>query len=216
MELKILALMAVLFSGPNLLNAQDTIMLMKGKRLIVANAKVAITEKGDTLLNYQLEDGKQKSKHIDKVFSVNGKSGETVFYSSETHDDELTVEQMRQYLNGRADFNKGFAWGFYAGGIASVAAAAAIPPININMGDNDASLSLGIVIPFTYVLLVGNTTKSAEKLKELNPNLSDNEYYLLGAQSAISQRRMRDGALGVLTGGIIWISASCIYDANHD
>lgn len=216
MKLKIFTLLAIFSIAAGTANAQDTIMLMKGKRLIVANAKVSITEKGDTLLNYQLEDGKQKSKHIDKVFSVNGKSGETVFYSPETHDDELTVEQMRQYLNGRADFNKGFAWGFYAGGIASVAAAAAIPPININMGDNDASLSLGIVIPFAYVLLVGNTTKSAEKLKELNPNLSDNEYYLLGAQSSISQRRMRDGALGVLTGGIIWISASCIYDANHD
>lgn len=215
MKLKIFTLLAIFSIAAGTANAQDTIMLMKGKRLIVANTEVAITEKGDTLLNYQLENGKQKSKHIDKVFSVNGKSGETVFFSPETHDDELTVEQMRQYLNGRADFKKGFAWGFYASGIASVAAAAAIPPININIG-NDGNFPIGIMIPFAYVFVAGNTTKSAEKLKKLNPNLSDNEYYLLGAQSAISQRRMRDGALGVLTGGIIWITASSIYEANND
>lgn len=215
MKLKIFTLLVMLSSVSALSSAQDTIMLMNGKRLFATKSEVVINSKGDTLLNYQLEDGKQKSKHIGKVFSVNGKSGETVFYTPETHDDELTVEQMRQYLNGRADFKKGFAWGFYASGIASVAAAAAIPPININIG-NDGNFPIGIMIPFAYVFVAGNTTKSAEKLKKLNPNLSDNEYYLLGAQSAISQRRMRDGALGVLTGGIIWISASCIYDANHD
>lgn len=216
MELKILALMAVLFSGPNLLNAQDTIMLMKGKRLIVANTEVAITEKGDTLLNYQLENGKQKSKHIDKVFAVYNKSGETVFYTPETHDDDLTTEQMRNFLRGKADFSKGFCWGFFAGGIAACAAGVIIPPVNISMGSNDASLPLGVIIPFAYIPIVGNTTKSAEKLKKLNPNLSDDEYYLLGAQAGISQRRLRDGALGVLTGGIIWITASSIYEANND
>lgn len=212
MELKILALMAVLFSGPNLLNAQDTIMLMKGKRLIVANTEVAITEKGDTLLNYQLENGKQKSKHIDKVFAVYNKSGETVFYTPETHDDDLTTEQMRNFLRGKADFSERISWGFYLAGIASVAAAAAIPPANINIGNNEASLPLGIIIPFAYVGIAGNTTKSIEKLKIL----SDDEYYLLGVQAGISQCRLLAGALGVLTGGIIWITASSIYEANND
>ena len=42
--------------------------------------------------------------------------------------------------------------------------------------------------------------------------MSDDEYYIFGAQAAISQKRMRDGALGVLTGGVIWIVAASISD----
>ena len=216
MKLKIFTLLVMLSSVSALSSAQDTIMLMNGKRLFATKSEVVINSKGDTLLNYQLEDGKQKSKHIGKVFSVNGKSGETVFYTPETHDDDLTTEQMRNFLRGKADFSKGFCWGFFAGGIAACAAGAIIPPVNISMGSNDASLPLGVIIPFAYIPIVGNTTKSAEKLKKLNPNLSDDEYYLLGAQAGISQRRLRDGALGVLTGGIIWITASSIYEANND
>lgn len=215
MELKILALLAAFFSAPHLTNAQDTIMLMKGKRIIAASTNVEMNEKGDTVLHYQLANGKQKSKKLYKVFSVSNGANEQIFYSPESYDDDMTVDQMKLYLKGRADYNKGFCWGFYAGGVASCASAAFIPPITLDMGDNDASISLGIVIPFAYILLIGNTTKAAEKLKALNPNLTDDEYYLLGAQSAISQRRMRDGALGVLTGGIVWITASCIHEA-HD
>lgn len=216
MKLKIFTLLVTFTIAVGLSNAQDTIMLMKGKRLIATKSEVAVTAKGDTLLNYQLENGKQKSKHIDKVFAVYNKSGETVFYTPETHDDDLTTEQMRNFLNGKADYSKGFCWGFFAGGVASCAVGAVIPPINFSMGGNDASLPIGLIIPFAYIPIVGNTTKSAEKLKRLNPNLSDDEYYLLGAQAGISQRRLRDGALGVLTGGIIWITASSIYEANND
>ena len=71
-------------------------------------------------------------------------------------------------------------------------------------------MPVGLVVPFGYIFVAGNTTKSVEKLKAKYPNMPDDEYYTLGVQTAISQRRMRDGALGVLTGGVIWIVAAGI------
>ena len=192
-------------------NAQDTIMLMRGKRLLVSDSKVEITTKGDTVVSYQI-DGKRKHKSIYKVFSVSGKDGEQIFYSPTTLDVELTVEQMRRFLQGKADYTNKFNWGFFAGGVAATTAGVFIPTLNFKVGSNNANIPVGMLVPFGYVFAIGNTTKSAEKLKAQFPNMPDDEYYLMGVQAAVSQQRMRDGALGVLTGGIIWVTAFCISD----
>lgn len=191
--------------------AQDTIMLMRGKRLLVSDTKVEITAKGDTVVSYQI-DGKHKQKSIYKVFSVSGKDGEQVFYSPATLDVELTVEQMRRFLQGKADYKGKFSWGFFAGGMAATTAGVFIPTLNFKIGSNNANIPIGMLIPFGYVFAIGNTTKSAEKLKAKYPDMPDDEYYIMGVQTAVSQQRMRDGALGVLTGGIIWITAIGISD----
>lgn len=192
-------------------SAQDTIMLMRGKRLLVNDSKIEITAKGDTVVSYQLPNGKHKRKSIDKVFSVNNKDGEQIFFTLEEMEDELlTVEQMRRFLQGKADFKGKFSWGFYAGGIAATAVGAAISPVGFNVGSSHANVPIGALVPFGYVFIVGNTSKSYKKIMTKYQGLPNDDYYILGVQAAISQYRMRDAALGVLTGGIIWIAASCI------
>ena len=193
-------------------NAQDTLLLMKGKRIIVNNSKMDVSKSGDTIVTYQTLSGKTKSKRIDKVFSLSSTSGEQVFYVPDTAAEEPSVENMRRFLQGKADFSGGFSWGFYAGGVAAMAAGAVIPTLKFKVGSNNADIPIGMVVPFGYIFVVGNTTKSVEKLKAKYPNMSDDEYYIFGAQAAISQKRMRDGALGVLTGGVIWIVAASISD----
>ena len=185
-------------------SAQDTIMLMRGKRLLVSDSKVEITAKGDTVVSYQLPNGKHKSKNAYKVFSISNKSGEQVLYTPESREDELTVEQMRRFLQGKADFSHGFSWGFFAGGVAATTAGAFVPSIRFNVGSSNAAVPIGLIVPFGYVYVVGNTTKAAEKLKAQNPNMPDDEYYMLGAQAAVSQQRVISGALGILSGGVIW------------
>ena len=194
------------------INAQDTILLMKGKRLFVSDSKVEVNAKGDTVVSFHTDKGKTKSKRIDKIFSVSSTSGEQVFYVPDTAAEEPSVESMRRFLQGKADFSGGFSWGFYAGGVAAMAAGAVIPTLKFKVGSNNADIPIGMVVPFGYIFVVGNTTKSVEKLKAKYPNMSDDEYYIFGAQAAISQKRMRDGALGVLTGGVIWIVAASISD----
>ena len=212
MKSKKYILLIVCFLAFGFANAQDTIMLMKGKRIAVSNSRIEVAPKGDTVVIYQNAKGKTKSKSVDKIFSVSNASGEQVLYVPDTVSGDLTVEQMRRFLQGKADFSGGFSWGFYAGGVAAMAVGVVIPTVKFKVGSNNADIPIGMVVPFGYVFVVGNTTKSVEKLKAKYPNMSDDEYYIFGAQAAISQKRMRDGALGVLTGGVIWIVAASISD----
>ena len=210
MTQKLFTLIISLFATIGIAGAQDTIMLMRGKRIAVSNSKIEVTAKGDTVVSYQMPNGKQKNKRADKVFSVSQGGREHILYVSDTAAGDLTVDQMRRFLQGKADYSDGFSWGFFAGGVAATAVGAAIPPVRFNMNSNNASVPVGVVVPFGYIFVAGNTTKSVEKLKAKYPDMPDDEYYTLGVQSAISQRRMRDGALGVLTGGVIWIVAAGI------
>lgn len=210
MTQKLFTLIISLFATIGIAGAQDTIMLMRGKRIAVSNSKIEVTAKGDTVVSYQLPNGKQKSKRADKVFSVSQGGREHILYVSDTAAGDLTVDQMRRFLQGKADYSGGFSWGFFAGGVAATAVGAAIPPVRFSMNSNNASVPVGVVVPFGYIFVAGNTTKSVEKLKAKYPDMPDDEYYTLGVQTAISQRRMRDGALGVLTGGVIWIVAAGI------
>ena len=143
-----------------------------------------------------------------KIFA----SGEQIFYVPDTAAEEPSIPQMRRFLQGKADFSGGFSWGFYAGGVAATAVGAVIPTLKFNVGSSVVDIPIGMLVPFGYVFAVGNTTKSVEKLKAKYPDMSDDEYYIFGAQAAISQKRMRDGALGVLTGGVIWIVVAGISD----
>ncbi|MBR4620722.1 MAG: hypothetical protein IKO46_07040 [Salinivirgaceae bacterium] len=210
MKLKKHILLIICILSFSISNAQDTIMLMCGKRIAVSNSKIEVTAKGDTVVSYQLPNGKQKSKRADKVFSVSQGGREHILYVSDTAAGDLTVDQMRRFLQGKADYSGGFSWGFFAGGVAATAVGAAIPSVRFNLNSNNASVPVGLVVPFGYIFVAGNTTKSVEKLKAKYPDMPDDEYYTLGVQTAISQRRMRDGALGVLTGGVIWIVAAGI------
>lgn len=202
MKTKIIALLILAVSSICQLKAQDTIMLMKGKRIFATNHEVKISPKGDTILYYQLINGKQKHKKIDKIFSVYNNTNKEYFYTPDTAIGIATINDMEQFLNGMADHQKGFSWGAYAGGIASMWAAMAIPSIGFGSGDNRFNIWLGPVVPYAYLLIVSNTTRSVEKIKAQNPDINPNEFYLYGVQSAISKRRLRDGVLGIITGGL--------------
>ena len=212
MTQKLFTLIIILFATIGFAGAQDTIMLMKGKRIAVSNSRIEVTAKGDTVVKYQLANGKTKSKRTDRIFSLSQGGREQIFYVPDTSINDLTVNQMRRFLQGKADFSGGFSWGFFAGGVAATAVGAVIPTLNFKIGSNNADIPIGMVVPFGYVFVIGNTTKSVEKLKAKYPDMPDDEYYVYGAQMAVSQRRMRDGALGVLTGGVIWIVAASVSD----
>lgn len=208
MKYQIISLLALFLFLSNTILAQDTIMLMRGKRLCVSDAAVGVNAKGDTILTYQYK-GKQRHKSVSKIFSVSNASGERVFYTQEFEDD-LTISQMRSFLQGQADFRKGFCWWAFAGGVASVGAAAAIPPIEFD-DKISGSIPVGIIVPFGYLGVLMKTSKSEEKLIS-KLDFPGDEYYLMGAQYAISQQRFRSGLLGVLTGGVVWLTISAIND----
>ncbi|MBO7476520.1 MAG: hypothetical protein J6U04_01130 [Salinivirgaceae bacterium] len=201
MTQKLFTLFVLMFAAIGVANAQDTIMLMKGKRIVASNSKVEVTAKGDTVVTYQDAKGKAKSKRVDRIFSISNASGEQVFYVPDTLPDELTVEQMRFFLNGCADYRRGFCWWAFLGGVWAGEIGAMIPPIEFN-DKISGSIHYGILVPSIYLGVVANTTRSAEKIKKKNPQIPDNEYYIAGAQYALAHERFRSGAYGVLAGWI--------------
>ena len=208
MTKKLFILSVTLFAAIGFARAQDTIMLMKGKRIVVSNSRIEVTSKGDMVVTYQNAKGKTKSKSVDRIFSVSNASGEQVFYTQVDSFADLTVNQMRRFLQGKADFKQEFSFGYFAGGFAAATVGALT--VNFKIGGNSASIPIGVLIPSGYLWVLDNKPKAIEHIKDDYPNLPDDEYYMLGVQAAICRKRMYDGALGVLTGGIIWITASCI------
>jgi|GEM_PF-2533519 len=206
-----ISLLAIVMLFVDSANAQDTIMLMRGKRLIVENAKLGVTPKNDTILTYQY-NGKQKHKSVSKIFSVSGKNGERFFYSPEFEGD-MTVAQMKSFLNGHADYLHGFCWWAFFGGVASANFGAVVPPIEFD-DKISGTIPVGIVVPFAYLGVVSKTSRSARKIKAKNPQVPDDEYYIMGAQYAISQERMRSGAFGIIAGGVELLIISIISEAN--
>jgi hypothetical protein len=192
----------------------DTIMLMKGKRIIANKAKILIKPKGDTVITYYDLEGEMWQVKINKVFALTTSGKETVFYKPETDDpEELSVEQMRWFLRGKADFRDWrFSPGIFAGGFLSGAAGALIPPVGTDGFSNSASIRIGFAIPIGYLIFAGNSTLSIEQLKVQYPELTDNQFYLMGVQEAIRQHRMRDSFFGVAIGTIIGIMGTTSYD----
>lgn len=209
MKYQIISLMTIFLLAAGNATAQDTIMFMSGKRLSVSNAEVTTSKKGDTVIVYQFKN-KQKRASVSKIFSVTTVRGEQLFYTQE-YEEDMTVSQMRNFLNGLADFRQGFSWGAFAGGVASVAGAAAVPSIEIK-GNVSGSIPVGVVVPFAYLGIISNTGKTLANLKRQKPDMSEDEYYILGAQAAIGRKRFRSGALGVLAGGVVWMTVSLVSD----
>ena len=206
MTKKLFILSVTLLAAIGFARAQDTILLMKGKRIVVSNSRIEVTAKGDTVVTYQNAKGKTKSKSVDRIFSVSNASGEQVFYVPDTLPGELTVEQMRFFLNGCADYQKGFCWWAFLGGVGAGSVGALIPPAEFS-GKISASIHYGILVPSVYLGVVSNTSQSAKKIKKKNPQILDNEYYIAGVQYALAKERFRSGAYGVIAG---WIPTAII------
>jgi hypothetical protein len=192
----------------------DTIMLMKGKRVICKNARVLVLPGNDTVVQFETPFGKKSQVEVEKVFStITPSDGETIFYKPDPgQPKDFTVEQMKWFLNGKADYRRWkFSTSFFIGGIAAGTAGVCIPPITSESIGNSVSVPVGVLVPASYLIFAGNSTISAEQLKQMFPLLPDNEYYLMGVQESIRRHRMRDSFLGIIAGvnlGLLGILAS--------
>lgn len=185
----------------NDLQAQtDTLLLMKGKRLLVNNSQIQVNAKGDTVVSFVNLKGRNKTKRSDKVFSVVNQSGKHIFFSDPDSVYGVTAAQFERYLTGKADYyDFKMRWGCFALGAATMAGGLLVPPINIDMGNTYASIYLGMLIPFADFVLVANSSVSKEKIIE-QYNVPNDPYYISGVQAAISRHRIISNALGMGVG----------------
>ncbi len=196
----------------------DTILLMKGKRIITSGYTIKGTANNDGFITYKNKAGKTKKTYLEDVFSVTDKNGvETVFYEPMPNDtNELSVDQMRWFLKGKADIgNWHFSTGYFAGGFVSGAAGAVCPPVKFEIGDNQSSARVGVLIPVMYLALIRNSNPTIEEIKTIYPQCPDNAFYLQGAQDAVRECRVKDGLKGTISGFIIGLMGVWAYNSEH-
>ncbi|MCQ2375294.1 MAG: hypothetical protein MJ069_05275 [Salinivirgaceae bacterium] len=208
----ILAFCFILLIANNIQAQTDTVLLMKGKRLLVNNSQVQVNTKGDTLVSFVNNKGRNKTKRSDKVFSVVNQSGKHVFFSDSDSIYGVNTEQFERYLNGKADYyHYKMRWGSFALGAATMAGGLLVPPINIDMGNSCASVYLGILIPYADFVLVSNSSVSKEKIIE-QYNVPNDPYYISGVQAAISRHRIISNVLGMVVGVVPFVFLSATND----
>lgn len=195
-------------------NAQvSTMLLRNGKKVLISDYKIDGQGYYDGKIDFVNAKGKNKDKYLDEVFSIiDAKGQEKILYeSNEELGEVLTVGQMSDYVSGMGDSRiykisplvmvGGFATGF--GGTI-------IPQVKVSAGENSMGIPLGILVPATYVGIMGATTPKAETLQAELPEKANNEHYLMGYQDGVQKKRFKHSIIGAaigVVGGIIFISA---------
>lgn len=196
------------------INAQvSTLLLRNGKKLLVSDYKVDAEDYYEGKISYVNAKGKNKDKYLDEVFSITDASGnENVLYKpNEELGEVLTIGQMKNFVVGMGDARTfTISPMVMFGGMVSGFGGTIIPQVKVNAGGNSMGIPLGILVPATYVGIMGATTPDAETLQSKLPDMADNEYYLMGYQEGVQKKRFKHSIIGAaigVVGGIVFISA---------
>lgn len=184
--------------------AQNTLLLVNGKKIEVGEFKVS-----DSLfLAYKNKKGKIKSVYLHDIFSVQEQNGkETIFYIPDHTDTEsFTINQMRDFVNGAYDARTNYKtpWittgGFVVGGGSAVAVSA----IGLN----------SLLVPIFPALYSGGVGIVKVKKDKLNipDNFKNNDYYLEGYTRVANHKRINNAIIGSGVGMALGIVAVIIFN----
>jgi hypothetical protein len=170
---------------------KDTVLLLNGNTIITT---VIDTSKGVTVMVNPQKPEKRLMIDNDRIFSIKNDSGEVVLYVYDSLiGNEFTLDEMRYFMRGEQDAQKGFkAKGSFYGNMALSAAA----------GVTGSFLSP--VVPFVFAALVG-----IPKIKIKHSTVSDltflkQDSYIMGYERvARKKRKLRSlfgGGIGLAVG----------------
>jgi len=176
-------------------NFNDTILMLNGN-IILTN----VIESNDSLT--RIVNPKKLTKNIiienDRIFSIKNKTRERIIYEYDSvRGNDLTVDEMRYFILGEQDAQKGFKpRGALIGGII-IGAASGI-----------TGSFLSPIPPFAFSSLVGIPRVKVNRRVCSNPDLVHKEAYLLGYERvAIKKRRVQSlvgGGAGLIAGLVSW------------
>jgi hypothetical protein len=180
----------------------DTILLLNGYTIITSNID---TTNGSV----SFKNPKKSKKNIvienDRIFSINNSKGETLIYSYDTIiGNEFTVDEMRYFIHGEQDAQKGFkARGAFWGNLA------------VGAGAGVTGLFFSPIAPFAFSALVGIPKIKIKKGTVSNLDYLNQPSYLMGYERVARKKRqlrsLVSGGLGLGLG----LGASFILKNNN-
>lgn len=188
---------------------------MNGKKLVVSSYILDSLDYYEGNIYYTtLLKNKEKNEYKDNIFSITERNGtETVLYKANNEIGEiLTPDQMAQYIDG---FRKSRQYKVsplvMIGGIATGFGGVFIPSPTVYAGRISIPIPVGVLVPATYIAIMGATTPTAGALQRQLPIIVENEHYQMGYQEGVKKKRLKNSLLGAGLGfvaGIIVVSAT--------
>ena len=174
----------------------DTILLDTGEQFITT---ITDTTKGVVSYKNPKEGKKDKTVDNDRVFSIRNSKGEILYYKFDSlAGNDLTIEEMRYYIKGEQDAQKGFKargafWCNVAIGAASGATGNFLCPIP----------------PFGFTALAGLGSITIDHATVSNLDYLKHDTYIMGYEKTARVKRrtksMIGGGIGLVGGlGVFW------------
>lgn len=165
---------------------KDTILLLNGNTVI---ATIIDTTGGVTSIKNPKSDKKNNLIENDRIFSITNEKGEHILYVYDTViGNEFTVDEMRYFIKGEQDAEKGFkARGAFYGNLALGAAAGV------------TGYFLCPIPPFAFISLSGLPKVKIKKETVSNLDYLKQDSYLMGYERVARKKRKMKSLLG---GGI--------------
>lgn len=178
--------------------AQNSLLLMNGKKLTIGNFEI-VKEDEEKIIQYYNEKGKFKQFEIVDVFSLTDNiGGETIFNTNDSINGIVMNEiQLRKFIQGESDaiinYQDNFSFiSSYAVGFISIF----YPPFS--------KIFFFPVYPSTYVSILGLSSPEYEQIVTNTSAEINDIYYILGYKEAAKLKRIKNGLLGagagILTG----------------
>lgn len=166
--------------------APDTVLLLNGSMVV---STVLDTPGGVTAIKNPKHPEKNDLIENDRIFSITNASGEHVLYVFDSlQGNEFTVDEMRYFIKGEQDADKGFkAHGSFYGNLA------------IGALSGVTGYFLCPIPPFLFVSLTGIPKVKIKKETVSNLDYLKQDAYLMGYERVARKKRKMKSLLG---GGI--------------
>ena len=182
---------------------KDTILLLNGT-IVIAN--VIDTTNGVTSLRNPKDSTKNDIIENDRIFSITNNKGESIMYVYDTViGNEFTIDEMRYFILGEQDAEKGFKakgafWGNLVLGAASGITGSFLCPIP----------------PFAFVALSGLPFIKVKHTSVSNREYLKHDTYLMGYERVGRKKRKISSLIGGGIGLGAGIGAAVILKSTHN
>lgn len=171
------AIVIMLFTVPGFSQSgNDTILLLNGNTIITniidtANASVSFKNPKHPAKNIVIEN--------ERIFSIRNSNGENIIYSYDTIlGNEFTIDEMRYFIKGEQDAQKGFkARGAFWGNLF------------IGAGAGVTGFFFSPAVPFAFTALAGVPKVKIKKNTVSDPEYLNHPEYLMGYQRVADKKR---------------------------